>query len=214
MNNDNIFAFLLSASPLASYFIGRFNRTAGLLAAAGMMLLSGLALGGRGFASAPFMILSLWALAATAHSMMLNSSASSPLSEEKKLRASKDQAHKLQAELKALTADFSAVSSDEKKALLLYSAVKLLSEAVDLESAGKQFARYIKDYFETGEFTFYINDPNAPIPGLFAAGEKPELLSWEKVSSAAGRDLTAAVRSLPAALERSEEHTSELQSQR
>ncbi|MBU2574104.1 MAG: GGDEF domain-containing protein [Elusimicrobia bacterium] len=187
MNKDNLFVFLLSASPLASYFIGRFNRAAGLLAAAAILVFSGFALVVRDFGGVPFMVLVIWALAAIAHSLLLNSWASRPVSEEKKLQASKDRALKLQSELKTLTADFSAVALDEKKALVLYSAVKLLSEAVDLESAGKQFARYIKDYFETGEFTFYINDPNAPAPGLFAAGEKPELLSWERISRTAGK---------------------------
>ncbi|MBI4803368.1 MAG: GGDEF domain-containing protein [Elusimicrobia bacterium] len=193
VSKDNIFVFLLSASPLASYFISRFNQVAGLLAAAAILIFSltgfALVVRGRNFDLVPFIILVVWALAAIVHSLLLNSFASKPGSEEKKLQASKDLALKLQGELKTLTADFSAVVLDEKKALVLYCAVKLLSEAVDLESAGKQFARYIKDYFETGEFAFYINDPNAPVPGLFAAGEKPELLSWEKISRSAGKGL-------------------------
>ncbi len=153
------------------------------------MLFSGFALGASGAGGFPFIVLVVWALAGTAHALLLNASAAGGASEEKKLQSAKDRALKLQAELKALTADFSAVAADEKKALLLYSAVKLLSEAVDLESAGAQFARYIRDYFETGEFVFYINDTNASAPGLFASGEKAEGLSWEKIGRAAGKGL-------------------------
>lgn len=200
--NKGIFVFLLSVSPLASYFIGRSSRAAGLAAAAALAGFSAFALVSSGSGGAPFAALVVWALAGTAHSVLLNSSAPGAGSEEKKLQSAKDRAQKLQNELRALTADFSAVAADEKKTLLLYSAVKLLSEAVDLDSAGAQFGRYIKDYFETGEFAFYINDPNAPAPGLFAAGEKPETLSWERIGRAAGKGLDGLAWPVAAAEER------------
>ena len=75
--------------------------------------------------------------------------------------------------------------------MTLYSAVKLLSEAVDLESAGKQFGRYVKDYFDTSDFAFYVNDLNSNAPELFAAGDKSGLSSWEAVARLAGVDPAA-----------------------
>lgn len=192
MNRADLFVFLLAVSPLLSYFIGRFSRTLGLLAAAALGAVSAAPLlRGGGLESGPVMALLIWTLAALAHSAMVNAAGPGSGEEERKLGESRGRTGKLEADLKTLKNDFAALASSEKKALTLYSAVKLLSEAVDLESAGKQFGRYVKDYFDTSDFAFYVNDLNSNVPGLFAAGEKTALSSWETLSRLAGGDPSA-----------------------
>lgn len=192
MNRNNLFVFLLSVSPLLSYFIGRFSRSLGLLAAAALCAVSAVPLlGGGGFEAGPALALFLWTLAALAHSALVNSAGPGSGEEERGLAESRGRAGKLEAGLKALKNDFAVLAGSEKKALTLYSAVKLLSEAVDLENAGKQFGKYVKDYFDTSDFAFYVNDLNSNVPGLFAAGEKTALSSWEVLSRLSGGDPSA-----------------------
>jgi diguanylate cyclase (GGDEF)-like protein len=191
MNKANLFVFLLAVSPLLSYFLGRFSRALGLAAAAALMAGSAFALGADGLASGPVMALLLWTLAALAHSAMVNADLSGFGEGERKLGEAKARAARLETVLRGLKNDFAALGSSEKKALTLYSAVKLLSEAVDLESAGKQFGRYVKDYFDTSDFAFYVNDLNSNAPELFASGDKTDLSSWKEVTRLAGGDPSA-----------------------
>ncbi len=65
--------------------------------------------------------------------------------------------------------EFNEAGGREKKVLLLYSAMKYLAEAVDQQAAGRQFARYISDYFGTEDFAFYLLGP-AGEAELFACG--------------------------------------------
>ncbi|MFA6434968.1 MAG: GGDEF domain-containing protein [Elusimicrobiales bacterium] len=189
MNNDGLFVFLLAVSPLPSYLIGRSSRLIGLLSGAALGGAAAFALlRGGGFETGPGLALLSWVLAALAHSALINSSGPGALQEERGLDGARARTAKLEADLAALKADFAALASSEKKALTLYSAVKLLSEAVDLESAGKQFGKYARDYFDTADFAFFVYDLNSGVPGLFAAGEHTGLSSWEAVSRLAGGD--------------------------
>ncbi len=65
--------------------------------------------------------------------------------------------------------EFNEAGNREKKVLLLYSAMKYLAEAVDHQAAGRQFARYISDYFGTEDFAFYLLG-SAGEAELFACG--------------------------------------------
>lgn len=65
--------------------------------------------------------------------------------------------------------EFNEAGGREKKVLLLYSAMKYLAEAVDHQAAGRQFARYISDYFGTEDFAFYLLG-SAGEAELFACG--------------------------------------------
>lgn len=65
--------------------------------------------------------------------------------------------------------EFAEAGGREKKVLLLYSAMKYLAEAVDHQAAGRQFARYISDYFGTEDFAFYLLG-SAGEAELFACG--------------------------------------------
>jgi diguanylate cyclase (GGDEF)-like protein len=189
MSSENIFVFLLAASPLLSYFIGRFNRPAGLLAAAALLAGSAIPLWvGGSLESGSGIALMLWTLAALAHSVMMNAAGPGSVEEERSLDESRVRVGMLEADLKVLKNDFTALASSEKKALTMYSAIKLLSEAVDLESAGKQFGKYVKDYFDTSDFAFYVNDLNSNTPELFAAGENTELSSLDALSRLSGGD--------------------------
>ncbi|OGS07415.1 MAG: hypothetical protein A2270_00370 [Elusimicrobia bacterium RIFOXYA12_FULL_51_18] len=193
MSKDNLFVFLLAVSPLLSYFLGRFSRTLGLAAAAALIAGSVFALGAGGLESGPAMALFLWTLAALAHSARVNADLSGFGEGERKLEEAKARVDRLETALRALKNDFEVLGTSEKKALTLYSAVKLLSEAVDLESAGKQFGRYVKDYFDTSDFAFYVTDINLNVPELFACGDKTDLSSWETLSRLAGCEAPSAL---------------------
>jgi len=188
MNNGNLPIVILSVSPLFSYLLGRSSRVLGALAAAAAFAGSAFMLGFGGLTSGPATALLLWTLAAFAHSIMLNSHLAGSAEGEKKLREAKDMTARLDAALRSLKRDFTVLGASEKKAQTLYSAVKLLSEAVDLESAGKQFGRHIRDYFGTSDFAFYVYDLNSNAPELFAFIEKTGFSSWENVSRFAGGD--------------------------
>jgi len=193
MSKDNLFVFLLAVSPLLSYFLGRFSRTLGLAAAAALMAGSVFALGLSGLESGPAMALLLWTFAALSHSAMVNADLSGFGEGERKLEEAKVRVDRLETALRVLKKDFEVLGTSEKKALTLYSAVKLLSEAVDLESAGKQFGRYVKDYFDTSDFAFYVNDLNSNVPELFACGDKTDLSSWETLSRLPGCEAPSAL---------------------
>lgn len=89
--------------------------------------------------------------------------------------ARKDTAERLketEARLVLAKKEFNEAGSREKKVLLLYSAMKYLAEAVDHQAAGRQFARYIGDYFGTEDFAFYLLG-SAGEAELFACGRDP-----------------------------------------
>ena len=75
----------------------------------------------------------------------------------------------VEARLALAKKEFNEAGSREKKVLLLYSAMKYLAEAVDHQAAGRQFARYIADYFGTEDFAFYLLG-SAGEAELFACG--------------------------------------------
>jgi diguanylate cyclase (GGDEF)-like protein len=191
MIDSGLFVFLIAVSPLLSYFIGRFSRISGLLAAAALAAVSAFVLAGRGVINGPAVALILWTLPALAHSYAVNASGGGSAEEESRLGGSRERVGRLEGVLRDLKSEFASQAASEKKALTLYSAVKLLSEAMDLESAGKQFGRHMKDYFDTSDFAFYVNDLNSNVPGLFASGEKTALSSWETVSRMAGGEPSA-----------------------
>gem|GEM_PF-1159561 len=188
MTRSHCLVFLMAVSPLLSYFAGRFNRWAGVLAAAALFAGAALELGGDTLAGGRALALALWAAAALSHSFALNSRGSGRGGEEPKLREAAERTAGLEAALLKLKKEFAALGESEKKSLSLYSAVKLLSEAVDLESAGKQFGRHIRDYFGTSDFGFFVYDLSTAAPELFAFSEKGGLTSWEAVARLAGGD--------------------------
>jgi len=188
MNKQYLPVFLIAVSPLASYLLGRFSRALGALAALALCAGSAFVLDFGSAGLIPALLLFLWVLAALAHSLTLNSDAAGSGTGDLKLRAARAAVAGLEGTLRDLKRDFAALGANEKKALTLYSAVKLLSEAVDLESAGKQFGRYVRDYFGTPDFVFYVYDLNSNTPELFASGEGNGFSSWDMVVRLSGRD--------------------------
>ncbi len=89
-----------------------------------------------------------------------------------------------------------ALVKSEKEALLMYAAIKLLSEAVNIENVKKYFAKTLKDYFQTETFAFYVKDSNGSEGmDLFALGTKNfEFGSWPKVAAlfeSSNKDISA-----------------------
>lgn len=181
-NRPELWTAAAAASPLLSYFLGRFNRWAGLLAGAALFVFASLLLSGEISAGAPYAALALWTAAGLAHSVMLNGrSGSAP--DRTRLEAALARAAALEGELASIKTEARLNAAGEKKSVAVYSAVRLLSETVELQSAAKQLGRYLADYFETEEAALYMAGSYSGEMELFAQAPKgpslplfPELL--------------------------------------
>ncbi len=183
MNRPELWTAAAAASPLLSYFLGRLNRWAGLLAGAALFIFSSLMLSAEISAGAPYALLALWTAAALAHSVYLNGRCGSA-PDRSRLEAALVRAAVLEKELSGIKAEARQNAAGEKKSLAVYSAVKLLSETVELQSAAKQLGRYLADYFETDEAALYMAGGTSGEMELFAQAPKghalpgfPELLA-------------------------------------
>ncbi|MCX5784702.1 MAG: GGDEF domain-containing protein [Elusimicrobia bacterium] len=191
MNKAGLLAVLVAFAPLVSYFLGRFNNYAGFAAGTVWLFVSGSLLFAAGATAGPSMALCLWSSAALFHSLLLNSAKErAPEAMTGKLAEIK----KLEKSLAGEKAALALASGSEKKAHILYSTIKLLSETVSPENARSRFSKYLADYFETGDFAFFLEDLNsgdAPMELFASGGNNSGLNSWQKLSAAltaAGKD--------------------------
>ncbi len=188
MNTPEVWVSAAAASPLLSYFLGRFNRWAGLAAGTALFLAASFMLAGEISAGAPYAALALWTAAALAHSVFLNGGAGS-VPDRSGLEEALARAARLQAELSLIKTETTLNAAGEKKSLAVYSAVKLLSETVEPQAAAKQLGKYLADYFETEEAALYI-EGNARDGGrmeLFAHGSRgPALPGYLELLAQAG----------------------------
>ena len=164
-----------AASPLLSYFLGRYNRWVGFAAgsgaaAAAYLTLFGGMVSGEMRPGEPFVALALWIAAALAHSVLLNGRAGAA-PDGSRLKAALARAAALRAELAAIQAEAGVNASGEKKSLAVYSAVKLLSETVEPAAAAKPLGRHLADYFGTEEAALYLggDSPGSRELALFSA---------------------------------------------
>ena len=172
MNRPELWTVAAAASPLLSYFLGRFNRWAGLSAGAALFALASFMLAGEIAAGAPYAALVLWTAAALAHSVMLNGADSAP--DRSGLGKTLRRAARLEAELSQIKTEATLNAAGEKKSLAVYSAVRLLSDTIEPQSAAKQLGRYLSDYFETDEAALYMagSSPGGGEMELFAQGAR------------------------------------------
>ena len=182
MNRPELWTAAAAASPLLSYFLGRFNRWAGLLAGAALFIFASLMLSAEISAGAPYAALVLWTAAALAHSLKLNGRAGSA-PDRSRLEAALARAAALEKELTSIKTEARQNAAGEKKSLAVYSAVRLMSETVEPQSAAKQLGKYLADYFETEEAALYMGGSSSGEMELFAQAPKglslpgfPELL--------------------------------------
>ncbi len=162
-----------AASPLLSYFLGRYNRWAGFAAGAVFAALSFCMLSGALAGGGPFAALALWVAAALAHSALLNGRAGA-VPDVSRLESAIAREAALSSELAALRAEAGVNASGEKRSLAVYAAVKLLSETVEPAAAAKSLGRHMADYFGTEEAALYL------------AGDSPEARELELFSAAPG----------------------------
>ncbi|OGR44489.1 MAG: hypothetical protein A2X35_00030 [Elusimicrobia bacterium GWA2_61_42] len=155
MNRPELWIAAAAAAPVLSYFLGRLNRWAGLAAGLLLFIFCSFMLAGEISAGAPFAALALWVAAALAHSVLLNGR-HSDAADRSGLEAAVKKAAALEAELAAIKSEASLNAAGEKKSLAIYSAVKLLSETVEPQTAAKQLGKYLADYFGTEEAALYM----------------------------------------------------------
>ena len=172
MNRPELWAAAAAVSPLLSYFFGRFNRWAGLAAGAALFAFASFMLAGEIAAGAPYWALALWTFAALTHSVVLNGAAGAA-PDRSRIEKMLGRAAELGSQLALIKKETTLNASGEKRSLAVYSAVKLLSETVEPQSAAKQLGKYLSDYFETEEVALYMAD-NSPGGGmgLFAHGAR------------------------------------------
>ncbi|HOI43566.1 MAG TPA: GGDEF domain-containing protein, partial [Elusimicrobiales bacterium] len=168
MTESEIALAALSALWLPAMVLGRLGRAAAPLAAAAGAGLFWLALSA---AVSPWAtaLTALWAAAACRWVLVRRSgSAAAGAARE----GGEERLREVGERLALAKKEFKEAGGREKKVLLLYSAMKYLAEAVDQQAAGRQFARYISDYFGTEDFAFYLLGP-AGEAELFACGRDP-----------------------------------------
>ncbi|HNW44520.1 MAG TPA: GGDEF domain-containing protein [Elusimicrobiales bacterium] len=168
MNKPELWLAAAAAAPLLSYFLGRFNRWAGLGAGLALFCFPVLALSGQ-LPAGPFLVLALWTAAALAHSVALNGRAGRR-ADRSGLDAALKKIAALEKELAAIKEKSLLSASEEKRSLAVYSAVKLLSETVDPQAAGRQLGKYLADYFAAEETALYLAGNTAGEMELFAQG--------------------------------------------
>jgi len=155
MHSAELWVSAAAASPLLSYFIGRYNRWAGLAAGAAAFAGCSLALAGSAPLGAPYAVLAAWTVAALAHSVALNGRGGRA-PDRGRLDAAAARAAALSKQLAEVKSEATLNAAGEKKTLAVYSSVKLLSETVDPAAAAKQLGRYISEYFGTEEAALYM----------------------------------------------------------
>ncbi|MDO8803439.1 MAG: GGDEF domain-containing protein [Elusimicrobiota bacterium] len=177
MSRPELWIAAAAAAPLLSYSLGRFNRWAGLAAGAALFAFASFMLAGEIAAGAPYAALALWTCAALAHSLLLNGGADEAM-DRSGLEKAQARAAQLASELSLIKTAATLNASGEKKSLAVYSAVKLLSETVEPQSAAKQVGKYLSDYFETDEAALYMAGSSSVEGGmeLFAQGARGSAL--------------------------------------
>ncbi|HAN05539.1 MAG: hypothetical protein A2X29_04320 [Elusimicrobia bacterium GWA2_64_40] len=160
MNRPELWTAAAAAAPLLSYFLGRYHRWGGVAAGAAAFAAASYMLSAEIAAGAPYAALALWTAAALAHSALLNGRAGAA-PDRSALQKALARAAALQAELALIKTETTLNAAGEKRSLAVYSAVKLLSETVEPQAAGKQLGKYLADYFGTEEAALYM----APVPG-------------------------------------------------
>jgi diguanylate cyclase (GGDEF)-like protein len=154
----------LSVLWLPALLFGRLGRAAVPLTAAAGAGLFWLALGAA-VPAGRLVIPALWA-AASCRWVLARRAAAPARSAGKE---GEERLREVGEKLALARKEFKEAGGREKKVLLLYSAMKYLAEAVDHQAAGRQFARYISDYFGTEDFAFYLLG-SAGEAELFACG--------------------------------------------
>ncbi|MBI4655397.1 MAG: GGDEF domain-containing protein [Elusimicrobia bacterium] len=154
---NNLSPVLMAFAPVAAYGFGRLNRFLGIIAGLAFFIAGFFITPQADFQAVPFIVFSLWCAAAFVHSFILNSFKHDPVLSLKSKKLAEDM--KTAAEdIEKLKKELLNISISERKAVVLYSAIKLLSETVDFETAGKMLSKYIKDYFEIDDFALYIKN--------------------------------------------------------
>ena len=175
MNRPELWTAAAAVSPLLSYFLGRVNRWAGLLAGAALFAFASFMLAGDISAGAPYAALALWTAAALAHSVYLNGrSGSAP--DRTRLEVELARVAALEEQLSGIKNEARLNAAGEKKSLAVYSAVKLMSETVEPQAAAKKLAKYLADYFETEEAALYMAGSSSGEMELFAQAPKGQFL--------------------------------------
>ncbi len=184
MNKVNLFTCIMASSSIMAYLLGRLNRFLGIVIGGLMFVVSFIILLQLKVDIWPYILLSVFSLCAIIHSFYVSRFDVSD-SVSKKIKDTKVHNENLDYRLKKNKEEFMALVKSEKEALLMYSAIKLLSEAVNIENVKKYFAKTLKDYFQTETFAFYVKDSNgSESMDLFALGTKNfKFETWPKVSA-------------------------------
>jgi diguanylate cyclase (GGDEF)-like protein len=150
-------------------------------------------------AGAPYAALALWVAAAFAHSLIINGSADAA-PDRSRLDKALSRAAVLERELANIKTEATVNAAGEKKSLAVYSAVKLLSETLEPQSAAKQLGRHLADYFGTDEAALYLAGAAPGSMELFAQAARASALPPYSELLAQAGGFPDAPRAVPGAL--------------
>lgn len=182
MNKVNLFTVIMASSGVMAYLFGRLNRVFGLIIGTLLFAVSFIMLFQLEVEVWPYLSLTTVSIIAIAHFFYISRFDESN-SVSKKIKDTEIQNENLNYRLKKNKEEFASLVKSEKEALLMYAVIKLLSEAVNVESVKKYFAKTLHDYFQIDTFAFYVRDfDGGESMNLFAQGLKSfKFESWTKV---------------------------------
>lgn len=154
--NESFLTVVSFFSLAAIHLVSSRSRNAGLflgiLAVTGFACAS-LAAGSSSCFSYAFAVLMAFS---AAHSYAVNSPGASGVSDRARENAGKIRA--LEKTLKKNREEYSSLARSEKETLAMYSVIKVLSEAADMDSVRVRFCRYAGDILGVRDFGFYVQN--------------------------------------------------------
>ncbi len=157
--NDAIYITAAAAGPAIGLLLQHVWKRAGWVAGT---VLTFAALGYlflRPFYVVPFLLLALWGIAGTAYGAYLSWNARG-IEPELDRKRSKTRLQRAELEAKLLKAknEWADTRKEQKRALAVYTAIKSLSETLDISSISQRLSACITDCLDLDEFALYLQD--------------------------------------------------------
>lgn len=157
--NEAIYVIAAALSPAVALVLSAAWKRTGWVAGAALTACSLGFLAARPFDAVPLLALSAWCAAGLAYGAYLELGVSSAGSAVIQKRA---KSRSLRAELEKKLArakdEWAKTQKEQKRALAIYTAIKSLSETLDINSIRSRLESCVRDYLELDGFALYLQD--------------------------------------------------------
>jgi len=153
--NENIVVLVSFFSAALSFQIVLLNRYAAIVLEVLVSFTAFMLLFFLNVPVAAAALVPVWILGALICSLVLFSEGSNKNASDK-IVESREKAKLLEKDLLSARKEFASLVKSEKESILMYSVIKVLSEATEAESVKAQFMKYISDILEAEKFAFCL----------------------------------------------------------